>query len=392
MTEITYLDAAGGAGYIPEGVRKQAARYLGNGTADRKDVKKIASEARSLIYESFGIDSSRGVIFTKNAAEALRLAVRTFMGYGDLAMTTVMEHESVLGALMRLNKETDCLSRNYYFRSRTGWKTVTGFSCAELAPDHKPDYDSFRAAALRKRPGLIICTHASPLTGDLTDLRMISDIAREIGAFFVIDASQTAGLFNADITEAGADAVCFSGYKQIPGPRGIGALILGDPDQIREKISKGHRVSVPEIPDPENEDYYFDDPAALAGFSAALMYLRLAGADTVRKHALSLARQFYEGVSAIPGVRLYGNYEDYRRAPITAFTLDGISPEMLRGTLLRRFGIYTACGICGAPLHAEALGIGRGGAVRVSFSNGSTEEQAAYICRAVREIRDENAE
>ncbi len=377
MNEIFCLDCAGGFEPRPTGIREAMAPWLVPSVRGYpSNPGELVAETRAAVAEFFGAVRPGQVIFTKNASEALNAVIRHFMGYGGRALTTVAEHESVIDSLTALNRETEVLSGNYFFRAKSGWKVVTGFSAAELREGGTLDYESLREAAIKKRPGLIVCTHASALTGDLTDLAAVGEIAKSVGARFVVDCAQTAGVLPVDIGQIGADAVCFSGYKGIPGPRGIGGIVVAEDSDAGEALRRTCEYGSLNLP-------------GAAGLLAAVRFLNLAGRDSVRRQALERARQFVDGVRELPGATLYGNYDDYGRAPIVAFGLKGRTPVSVSALLREKYGIRTAHGSCGCPLHADALGIGKHGAVRVSFSHRTPEEAVGAALKALEEIADE---
>ncbi len=392
MNEIICLDGSGSKGFRPEGIRREMSRWCGPAASgyDREQEREMFREARTLTADLFGADSPDRVVFTGNATQAVHAVISAFMRYGDTALTTVLDHRSATDALLSLTRGTEKLAQEYTFRSRTGWKIVTGFSAAELLEDGRVDYESMRRAAVRKRPAVILCTHASPLTGDLNDLKKVSEIAKEVGAYFIVDAVRTAGIFPVDAAGIGADAVCFSGSIGIPGPAGIGGFVLGQP----AKDGRGGAVpgkSGP--PDPlllrTKCEAGSRNLSGMAGYLAAMRYLRLMGIGLARKNALGAASRFAERARGIPGVRLFGCFEDYARAPLVALTLEGCAPSRVSGQLREKYGILTTHGSCGAPLHAKTLGIEKEGAVRFAFDAGCTERDADAAADALGEIADE---
>ena len=62
-------------------------------------------------------------------------------------------------------------------------------------------------------------THGSNLTGNVLDVQSIGAAARERGILFVVDASQTAGVFDIDVQKMNIDILCFTGHKGLLAPR-----------------------------------------------------------------------------------------------------------------------------------------------------------------------------
>ena len=93
---------------------------------------------------------------------------------GDHVITTVCEHNSVLRPLYRLRQQ--------------------GAELSFLGVDARGvlQYDQLETL-LRPNTKAIVVTHASNVTGNLTDLKRISDFAQKHELLFLVDAAQTAG-------------------------------------------------------------------------------------------------------------------------------------------------------------------------------------------------------
>ena len=74
------------------------------------------------------------------------------------------------------------------------------------------DYSDFERL-ITKRTKAIVCTHASNLTDLMLDIKLIGEIAKKHGLLFIVDASQTAGVFDIDMKAMNIDILCFTGHK-----------------------------------------------------------------------------------------------------------------------------------------------------------------------------------
>ena len=124
----------------------------------------------------------------------------------------------------------------------------------------------------------------------------------------------------------------------------------------------------------------------IAGLSAAVDYLNSVGLSAIRVHEDALTQRFYEGVSAIPGVRVYGDFTAARHAPIVTLNIRDCDSGEVADALSERFGIATRSGAHCAPRLHEALGTREQGAVRFSFSCFTTEAEIDAAIEAVRTI------
>ena len=99
------------------------------------------------------------------------------------------------------------------------------------------DYDVVRALALEHRPKLILAgASAYPR---VIDFAKFSEIAKEVGAYFMVDMAHIAGLVAAGVHPSPvpyADVTTTTTHKTLRGPRG--GLILSNDEEIAKKINK----------------------------------------------------------------------------------------------------------------------------------------------------------
>ena len=94
------------------------------------------------------------------------------------------------------------------------------------------DYDQMEAA-VRKNTKAFVVTHASNLTGNITDLARVCEIAEHHSLLLIVDAAQTAGILPINVQKSGIDVLCFSGHKGLLGPQGTGGIYVRPELSIR---------------------------------------------------------------------------------------------------------------------------------------------------------------
>ena len=109
--------------------------------------------------------------------------------------------------------------------------------------------------------------------------------------------------------------------------------------------------------------------------------------ETIREKEEALMRRFYEGVSTIPGVTVYGDFAAPRTAVVALNIRDYDSGEV-SDALAQDYGIATRPGAHCAPRMHRALGTERQGAVRFSFGWFNTEHEIDTAIRAVKELAE----
>ena len=380
---LIYLDNAATTAAKPPEVARAVAEAIagGAGNADRGglgaslEASRTIFKARQKIARLFGCPQAEQTAFTANSTESLNMAIQGLLRPGDHVITTVMEHNSVLRPLRRMEEQGGRLT---VLPVRPGG-------------DWQIPAEAFEAAVCADTR-MIVCTHAANLTGDPVDIEAVGKICRRRGILFVLDASQTAGVLDIDMERMNIDVVCFTGHKSLMGPQGTGGLCVRKGVEIRPLLEGGTGIRTYDPRQPLVMPTALEagtlNGHGLAGLLAALEWREKEG-RTAAEREISLAEQFYRGIRELPGVTVYGNFRRRRRAPIVAMNLYGYDSALVAEELYGRFGIQTRAGGHCAPLYHRALGTERQGAVRFSFSCFNTEEEAAEAVRAVSVLSEE---
>ena len=353
----------------------QAMTSMGNAARGAHEgalsASRMVYEARCKAAALFGCPRPEHVVFTANSTEALNIAISGIFRSGDHVITTDLEHNSVLRPLYRLEKQ-GIIRLSFVPADRQG----------------RPDYAAF-AALIQPNTRAIICTHASNLTGNIVDLAAVGKIARQHGLLFVVDASQTAGAVPIRMEEIGIDILCFTGHKALMAPQGTGGLCIREGVEIRPFKVGGSGVHSYDKEQPNAYPTRLEagtlNVHGLAGLSAALDYLASVGMDAIGKKEQDLMRRFYEGVSQIEGVTVYGDFRSPRTA-VVALNIRDYDSGAVSDALYEEYGIATRSGAHCAPRMHQALGTADRGAVRFSFSWFNTEDDVDQAVEAVSEL------
>jgi len=244
---------------------------------------------------------------------------------------------------------------------------------------------------IRENTKAIICTNGSNLTGNLIDLKKVGEITKKYRILFVVDASQTAGAVPIDMETMNIDILCFTGHKGLMAPQGTGGLCIREGVEIRPFKVGGSGVHSYDKEQPSPYPTRLEagtlNSHGIAGLSAALDYLNEVGVEAIQEKETALMRRFYEGVSGIDGVTVYGDFDSERTAVVTLNIWDEDS-SYVSDVLFEDYGISTRPGAHCAPRMHEALGTTEQGAVRFSFSWFNTEEEVDEAVKAVRELAE----
>ncbi|MCI5596148.1 MAG: aminotransferase class V-fold PLP-dependent enzyme [Lachnospiraceae bacterium] len=378
---MIYFDNAATTLHKPESVAKavyDGIMTMGNAARGAHEASLLGMrtlyETRTMLQEMYHPGAPEQVAFTANSTDSLNIAISGLFQPGDHVITTCLEHNSVLRPLYRLEE--------------------TGLSLSIVPADRKgnPDYDKMEEMITPKTKGIIM-THASNLTGNVTDLKRVGQLCKKHGLLFVVDGSQTGGIFPIPMDEYHISVLCLTGHKGLLGPQGTGAILVKEGVHVRPfrvggsgilSYSKTHPEVMPTALEAGTLNIH-----GIAGLCAALKYIKETGIDQIRKKEQELMWHFYEGIKEIPGLHFYGDFDTKERAAIVSFNIEDYDSAIVSDELMERFEIATRAGAHCAPLMHESFGTKEQGAVRFSFSHFNTLEEVEKGIEAVRILATE---
>ena len=382
MEKLIYLDNAATTLHKPPQVAeavKEAILTAGNAARGAHGASMQASrtvfETRQKLARLLGCPQADHVVFTANSTMALNIAIQGILSPEDHAISTDLEHNSVLRPLYALQEQG--MGLDFVRADRQG-----NIRYEDFAPLFRPNTRA------------VVCTHASNLTGNMLDIARIAEIAHAHGALLIVDASQTAGTVPIDITALGVDVLCFTGHKGLMGPQGTGGLCVRPSVEIRPLLRGGSGVHSFDRHQPEAYPTRLEagtlNSHGIAGLDAAADYLLEVGVEAIYQKEQALMQRFYEGVRHIDGVTVYGDFTAPQRAAIVALNIRDYDSAEIADVLSADYGIATRPGAHCAPRMHEALGMVQQGAVRFSFSVFNTEEEIDSAIAAVTELAQES--
>lgn len=325
---------------------------------------------REKVSTLFGLSNPARVAFTANITESLNICAQMLVKEGDVVITTIMEHNSVLRPLYK----------------RKARLHITG-----LNENGSLDYDEIEKH-LKNGAKTVFSTHASNLTGDLNEIGIIGGLCEKYGALFVLDSAQTAGVFDIDMQKQKIDVVCFTGHKSLYGPQGVGGLCVKEgvpvfPVNVGgsgfDSFSENHPSKMPEALEAGTPN-----TPGICGLSTGIDFINTKGIKNIREHEGLLMKKLYYGIKDIPGVKIYGVFEG-ERAPIVTFNIHVRDSGSVAAALWNKAEIAVRSGAHCAPLFHKYLKTDKQGAVRMSLSYFNTAAEIEAAINAVREISGE---
>jgi cysteine desulfurase family protein len=335
----------------------------------------LVDTTRKMLADFFNGNDSNRLCFSYNSTDALNLIIFGMLKQGDHAITTTLEHNSVLRPLYHQNKfngvEVDYIPFD-----------TNGF----VDPDDVKQ-------KIKANTRLVIVNHASNVIGTVQPVGAIGRICRDYGVPFAIDASQSAGKVPIDIEQLNLDVVAFTGHKSLLGPTGIGGLYVREGVNIRHTRAGGtgvrsaDRMHLEEYP--YRLEYGTGNIVGIAGLHAGLKWIAERGIDQIHHHEMRLTRMLRDGLSKLDGVSLHCQDDLIDHIGVISFNIDGME-ALNTGTLLDgEYNIACRTGLHCAPLVHEQMGTAQiGGSVRIGIGPFNTEAHIKTAIEAIGEIVD----
>ncbi|WP_027339669.1 aminotransferase class V-fold PLP-dependent enzyme [Halonatronum saccharophilum] len=376
---MIYLDNAATTWPKPERVYQAMDKFMRNSSANPgRAGHKMAIEAGELIFKTrellasfFNANSSREIIFTSNATEALNLAIKGSLKVGDHVVTTTMAHNSILRPLKELERRGVELT------------IVKADSLGQIKSKQIKE-------SLNNNTKLVIMDHGSNVTGSLAPIEEVGKLLEGKGIYFLVDAAQTAGVRAIDVQEMKIDMLAFTGHKGLFGPQGTGGLYLREDIALKPLMYGGTGSYSEDLYQPNvRPDRYesgTSNTPGIAGLKAGIEFILKEGIEKISKYEDRLTSYLIEKLKTIPQIILYGPLNIEERVSVISFNLGDEDSGEVGYILDKFFNIGVRTGLHCAPLAHKTLGTEERGTVRLSLGYFNTEEEIERTIKAIKDI------
>ena len=302
-------------------------------------------QARELVARFLGVDErSQVVICVKGTTDALnRIAAEQARHDGRQVLVTEMEHHADL----------------------LPWRHRSGHVMVELSSDGHIDLDAIEEELKRgeRKIGLVAVCGASNVTGFVSPIHAVAELAHRHGALISVDAAQLAPHHRIDIRPADdpghLDFVSLSGHKMY-APYGTGVLVAprdffaGAPE-----VMGGGAISIVTWDDtvwadlPDREEAGSPNVIGAVALGVAIETLLELGFDEMLRHEVELGSSLHTRLGLIPGVAVLGGADASASAPrlgLASFVVDGLHHGLVAAALSHEWGIAVRNGcFCANP-------------------------------------------
>ncbi|MFC2149997.1 aminotransferase class V-fold PLP-dependent enzyme [Calditrichota bacterium] len=381
MSELIYLDNAATTWPKPDIVHERMSQFYrefgvnpGRSGYDKAmEAEQVIHSCRSRLSKFFGGTDPNRLVFAYNATDALNQVIQGVLKDGGHAITTNLEHNSVLRPLYHLAMRDDIEVTILPFDR-------DGFVTAEQIKN-----------AIRTDTKLVVINHGSNVIGTAQPISEIGAVCHTHKVFFAIDASQTAGVLPIDMQTMYIDAVCFTGHKSLFGPTGIGGICVAEDAVIESTKWGGTGVKSAQRTHLEEYPYRLEagtmNTIGIAGLLAGQEFIESrGGVDAIHKQEMDLTDRLWRGLKDIDEVEIYCAESLDNHLPVLSVNVKGFEAGNVGMMLDVDHDIATRTGLQCAPLVHEQIGTDKlKGTVRFSIGAFNTEE---HIDAAVKGMKD----
>lgn len=376
---MTYLDNAATSFPKPPQVAhamiEAVQKYGGNpGRSGHQLSMKAAKEVyncRCCVAQLFDAQCEN-VIFTNNATQALNIALLGSLSAGCRVIISDVEHNALLRPLISL--------RNI----------GVGIDIAQTDPDDDDKTLEAFANAIKPNTKMIAVTTCSNVLGCCLPINAIGALAKKYGLIFIVDASQSAGVYEYSLRGDNIDILCAPGHKSLYGPQGSGVMVLSGKVLPKPLLFGGTGVNsadedMPSLPPERYEAGTLNTPA-IVGLHEGILNINLRGIKNIARHECRLAQFTCSELKKMEGVQLYTNARDEKNSGIVSFNVEGKTSEQV-AQYLNRNDIMVRGGLHCAPMAHKKMGtLSSGGAVRVSYGMYNSYKNAEKLIDLIKKI------
>lgn len=368
---MIYLDSAATSFLKPDCVHKavmtamQTMSSVGRGEHSAAMTASAACyNCRCLLGDMFDCEPEQ-VVFTKNATEAINIAVNSLVERGDRVVISGYEHNAVTRPLFATDAKISVAKADL-------------FDDEELLRQFE---------ILLPRAKACVCTHVSNVFGYVLPIAQIAKLCEKYSVPLIIDASQSAGVIPLSMRETKASFIAMAGHKSLLGPQGTGVLLCNaktKPIICGGTGSDSIRQSMP-IDLPERLEAGTMNIWGIAGLSAGLGYINDRGMQNIAEHENMLKNALISELVGFDNIEIFSDNSDKKQLSVLSVRFFDHDCNTLADKLAKA-DVATRAGLHCAPLAHKTVGTLGTGTLRFSFSALGTLDEITWSAQILRDI------
>lgn len=234
---------------------------------------------------------------------------------------------------------------------------------------------------------IVSVVHVSNTLGTAQPVVELCSLARNVGAYSIVDAAQSVVHHAIDMQRLGCDFIVWSGHK-LYGPTGIGVMCGRAEVLERMPPFQGGGAMIDDVQF-ERSTYQLPplrfeagtpNMEGAIGLAAAIAWLHGQDRSLLEAHELACTKRIESAIAAHPAARILGG-ADAARLGIVSFVVDGVHAQDI-GVLLDEQGVAIRTGHhCTMPL-LRRLGVSSAARVSVAAYTSESDLQAFEVSLA----------
>jgi cysteine desulfurase family protein (TIGR01976 family) len=380
---VAYFDGPGGT-QVPRPVVEAISDYLYHhnsnthwGYATSNETDATIRNGRAALADLLNATPSE-IVFGPNMSTLtfhLSRALGRCFGAGHEIVVTELDHHANVDPWRALAKERGVSVQTVRMIAETG----------------QLDWQDLEAK-VNKQTKVLAIGVASNALGTINDVRRAAEIAHSVGALLFADGVHSTPHIPTDVKAWGCDFLACSAYKFYGPHMGV----LYGRSELLQSITFPKLVPAPDTA-PEKAETGTLNHEGIAGAAAAVDFIASLAAGASRRAQLqaalagldarghALVTQMWDGLSNIPGVKVFGPTLAERRTPTVSFIVQGVASADVSAHLAK-LGVFVSHGNFYAATVVERLGFKNEGVVRAGCACYTTSEEVNRLIEGVQKI------
>jgi len=291
---------------------------------------------RTGLADVFGVDREE-IAITRNASESLEILLMGLdLKSGDEILTTTQDYPRMLTTL-----------RQREIREGLKLKLIQ----VPIAPKHLDEIVERFEKGITDRTRVILISHVINITGQITPVKAVCDIAKSKGIEVIVDGAHSFAHFDFKQKDLGCDYYGTSLHKWMYAPKGTGLLFVK-----RDKIEKLWPLMAADKSQKTDirkfEEIGTHSAAPKLAIGEAILFHNGIGPKRKEARLRYLSRYWMNKLKDLPNVRFHTSFDDNQSCGIANVEIVDVDTAALQAYLMNTHKIF-----CVAIIHDEFKGL-----------------------------------